>query len=421
MSVAALQRHESGPRLLAGFRRQDLRATLEEHVGCYGRLPFLDPRVILAAVEASGLLGRGGGGFPSGAKLAAVRAQKGRRVVVANGVEGEPLSLKDKVLLRCVPHLVLDGIALAAAAVDARDAVLAVSESAGPELAAVELALRERHRAGLDRVEVVLVPSPERFVAGEETALVAWLSGKPAKPTFAAPRPSECGVRGRPTLVLNVETLAHVALIGRFGPGWFRTVGSYDEPGSALVTLAGAVHEPGVVEIELGASIREVIESRGGATEPIGAFLVGGFFGSWLPAASGYDVALLDRDLGRHGTRLGARVLVALPSRACGIIESARVARWLAGESAGQCGSCLYGLAAVADTFERLARGEACDLPRLRRWLIEIEGRGACRHPDGAARFLASALDVFSGEVELHAKGQCSGDGRRFLRTDRAA
>lgn len=421
MSAAAPPRRESRPRLLAGVRRRDVPATLEEHTACYGAFPDLDPKGIVAAIEESGLLGRGGGGFPTGAKLAAVRAQRGRRVVVANGVEGEPLSLKDKLLLRTVPHLVLDGLELAAAAVGARDAIIAVAASARPELAALEVALRERRRAGLDRIGVIVAPAPDRFVVGEETALVAWLSGKPAKPTLVPPRPSERGVRGRPTLVQNVETLAHMAVIARFGAGWFRTLGSHAEPGSALVTLAGAVHRPGVVEIELGASVRDVVEGVGGATEPLGAFLVGGYFGSWLPASEGYDVALLDEDLSRHGARLGARVLVALPARTCGLAETARVARWLANESAGQCGSCLHGLAAVAGAFERLAVGDASDLARLRRWLGEIEGRGACRHPDGAARFLASALEVFGREVELHAGGRCSGGGHAVLRTDVAA
>jgi NADH:ubiquinone oxidoreductase subunit F (NADH-binding) len=408
------------PRLLAGVRRRDFPATLEEHTACYGRLPELDARALATAIDESGLLGRGGAAFSAGAKLAAVQAHRGRRVVVGNGVEGEPLSLKDKLLLRSVPHLVLDGLELAATACGARDAILVVAENAPRERAAVARALHERGRAGLDRVGVVVAVAPDRFVLGEETALVAWLSGKPPKPTLAPPRPSERGVMGRPTLVHNVETLAHLALIARFGPGWFRALGSPAEPGSALVTIAGAVQRPGVIEIALGASIRDVIEGVGGATEPLGAFLVGGYFGSWLPAEA-YDVPLLDAHLGPHGARLGARVLVALPRRSCGLAETARVARWLADESAGQCGPCVHGLAAVAAAFERLATGDAGDVPRLSRWLREIEGRGACRHPDGAARFLASALQVFSHEVELHAGGRCSGGGHAVLRTAVAA
>jgi len=409
-------------RLLAGARGRDVPATLAEHTACYGRFPDLDAQALAAVLSESGLLGRGGGSFSSSAKLAAVRAHRGRRVVVGNGVEGEPLSLKDKLLLRSVPHLVLDGLELAATASGARDAILVVSKSAPRELAAVELALRERQRAGLDRVGTVVATAPDRFVLGEETALVAWLSGKPGKPTLTPPRPSERGVHGRPTLIHNVETLAQLALIARFGAGWFRALGSRAEPGSALVTVSGAVQRPGVVEIALGASIRDVVNGVGGATEPLGAFLIGGYFGSWLAAHDAYDLPLLDEHLAPRGARLGARVLVALPARACGLAETARVARWLANESAGQCGPCVNGLAAVAAAFERLAAGDVSDVPRLGRWLHEIEGRGACRHPDGAARFLASALEVFGHEIELHAGGRCSGGGgRAILRTELAA
>jgi NADH:ubiquinone oxidoreductase subunit F (NADH-binding) len=421
MSTTDPVRRRPQPRLLAGARHRSLPATLAEHTTCYGRFPELDARALTAGIAESGLLGRGGGSFSSSAKLAAVRAQRGRRVVVGNGVEGEPLSLKDKLLLRTVPHLVLDGLELAATACGARDAILVVSEAAGAEQRAVGMALAERGSAGLDRVGVVLAAAPDRFVLGEETALVAWLSGKAPKPTLAPPRPSERGVMGRPTLVHNVETLAHLALIARFGPGWFRALGSEAEPGSALVTVAGGVHRPSVLEIALGASIRDVVEAAGGATEPIGAFLLGGYFGSWLSADEAYDLPLLDEHLALHGARLGARVLVALPARTCGLAETARVARWLANESAGQCGPCVHGLAAVATAFERLAAGDMRDVPKLDRWLREIEGRGACRHPDGAARFLSSALGVFAHEVELHAGGRCSGGGHAVLRTEAAA
>jgi NADH:ubiquinone oxidoreductase subunit F (NADH-binding) len=420
MSLTAQAQRTPQPRLLAGVRGRDVPATLAEHIASYGRFPDSDARALGLALDESGLLGRGGGSFSSSAKLAAVRAHRGRRVVVGNGVEGEPLSQKDKQLLRSVPHLVLDGLELAATAAGAAEAILVVAESARRERAAVELALRERQHAGLDRVGVVVAIAPDLFVLGEETALVACLSGKAAKPTLTPPRPSERGVNGRPTLIYNVETLAHLALIARFGAGWFRALGSPAEPGSALVTVAGAVQRPGVVEIALGASIRDVVDGVGGATEPLGAFLIGGYFGSWLPPAA-YDLPLLDERLSQHGARLGARVLVALPARTCGLAETARVARWLANESAGQCGPCVHGLAAVATEFEQLTGGSARDVPRLRRWLREVQGRGACRHPDGAARFLASALEVFAHEVELHAGGRCSGGGRPVLRTEMAA
>jgi NADH:ubiquinone oxidoreductase subunit F (NADH-binding) len=227
-------------------------------------------------------------------------------------------------------------------------------------------------------------------------------------------------MRGRPTLVQNVETLAHLALIARYGTEWFRELGTDGEPGSALVTLSGAVSRPGVYEVGLGMPIRELIEWAGGTAEPVSAYLIGGYFGSWVAAADAERAALLDSQLTPLGASLGARTLFVLPARVCGIAETARLARYLASESAGQCGPCVHGLDAIAGGLEQLARSERADHSRLERWLEQVRGRGACRHPDGAVRLVASALDVFAREVELHAAGRCSGDGQFVLPTGTA-
>ena len=235
---------ESLPRLLAGISPAGRPVTLDEHLDRYGSVPA--GRDLIELVEASGLQGRGGAAFPTAMKLRAVVSRRGRAVVVVNGAEGEPASGKDKVLLRCVPHLVLDGAVAAAEAVGAREAFVAVADGANAEVEAVAEAIESRRRRRLDgRVGLRLVEVPDRFVAGEETALVQFLNGGPARPTFTPPRPFERGVGGAPTLVQNVETLAHVAQIARFGPAWFRRIGTPAEPGSALVTLSGAVTRPG--------------------------------------------------------------------------------------------------------------------------------------------------------------------------------
>jgi len=219
---------------------------LAAHVGRYGSLPA---RVdLVGELERSGLRGRGGAAFPTAVKLAAVAGRR-RPVVVANGTEGEPLSAKDKTILATAPHLVLDGLVLAARAVGAREAVVCVGRRAGRVRAAVEAAVAERALSGRDGVEITVAVTPDRYVVGEETALVHWLNGGDAKPTTTPPRPFERGVAGRPTLVQNVETLAHVALIGRFGAGWYRGVGTADDPGSTLVTIGGAVERPGMYEV----------------------------------------------------------------------------------------------------------------------------------------------------------------------------
>ena len=193
------------PRLLVGLRPGGEPLGLDAHVAVHGPLP--SPSGLVELVAKSGLRGRGGGGFPAGRKLAAVASGRRRPVVVANGTEGEPVSFKDKTLLRRAPHLVLDGTALAAAAIGARDALVAVARDAREEVAAVSRALDERRARRIDRgVKLQVVEVPPGFVSGEETALVNLLNGGPAKPTFTPPRPFERGVRGAPTLVQNVET-----------------------------------------------------------------------------------------------------------------------------------------------------------------------------------------------------------------------
>jgi NADH:ubiquinone oxidoreductase subunit F (NADH-binding) len=400
------------PRLLAGAHREQA-VSLAEHLDRYGELPLLPRRGgdagLLDLVDASGLQGRGGAAFPTGRKMRAVAAARQRPVVVANGAEGEPVSGKDQVLLAYVPQLVLDGAAVAAAAVGAREVTVAVGASAGRALAAVRAAIAERERHRLDRVSFRLVSTPDRFVAGEETALVNRLNGGQATPTFTPPRPFERGVGGAPTLVQNVETLAHLALLGRFGARWFRSVGTPAEPGSALVTLGGAVRRPGIYEIPLGLPLSELLTWAGGPSAPIGAFLIGGYFGAWVGADAAHSLRLADRDLGTVGAALGARAIFALPESACGVVETARVARYLAGESAGQCGPCVHGLDAIATALEQLASCKGPPERRLERWLAQVEGRGACRHPDGAVRLVKSALRVFAAECERHAHGSCAG------------
>jgi NADH:ubiquinone oxidoreductase subunit F (NADH-binding) len=394
-------------RLLGSLRDDNQPVLLQEHLGFYG--PLVVDNALVSALESSGLRGRGGGAFPVAQKLAAVVAQRRRPVVVVNATEGEPASSKDRALLRLVPHLVLDGAVAAATAIGAREIVVGLASGSGTERDVVVAALKERR----DRVKWTLSAVAEGFVAGEETALLNALSGRAAKPSLKPPFPFERGLRGAPTLVQNVETLAHVALIARFGARWFRSVGIGAEPGTALVTLSGAVARPGVYEIELGTRVSELVEQAGGSSEPLSAFLVGGYFGGWTrDAAHPLTVA----------GGLGAGVVVAFPASACGVRESARVTRYLANESAGQCGPCVHGLAALASGLEEIAMGKTSDRrSQLTRWAQQVTARGACRHPDGAARFVNSALTVFEPELSLHLnRGRCSGHAGDVLPVGKA-
>jgi NADH:ubiquinone oxidoreductase subunit F (NADH-binding) len=411
------------PRVLAGLRSDGRPIGLEAHLRRHGPLPF-DSRhahrgdELVRMVERAGLTGRGGAAFPVATKMAAVRDGRGRPIVVANGVEGEPASGKDKVLLTYVPHLVLDGAVLAARAIGARKVIVATAHPAAA--AAIAAAIVERHDRG---VAIRLAVVPDRFLSGEETALIQFLNGGPCLPTFVPPRPFERGVGGAPTLVQNVETLAHLALIARHGPGWFRALGTDSEPGSVLVTLSGAVRRPGVYEVAIGTPLADLVEEAGGLSRKIQAFLCGGYFGSWIRAEDARPARLADADLAPVGAALGARAIVALPADTCGVAETARVARYLAHESAGQCGPCIHGLAAVANDLSRLnERSGRADEALLRRRLGQIPGRGACRHPDGAVKLVASALTVFETEFARHFHGhRCHDGGRPVLPTTRSS
>jgi NADH:ubiquinone oxidoreductase subunit F (NADH-binding) len=410
------------PRLLAGLEAADGLVALDRHLAQHGPLPARvqvgrADDVLLETVRASGLGGRGGANFPVARKVDAVLSQRGRPVVLINATEGEPPSRKDHVLLRGAPHLILDGASVCASLVGAREAIVAVEEGSVAEFAALDKALAERERRDTDgKLKISLERVPDGFVIGEERALVNAVNGGPGKPTMAPPRPFEKGVNGAPTLVQNAETAAQLALIARHGARWFRALGTADEPGSALVTLQGAVGRPGVYEIPLGAALEDLLAAAGGLRGPVRAYLIGGYFGTWIDASDAVGLRLSNADLRPLGGGLGARAIVALPTSACGIAETARVARWLAGESAGQCGPCVHGLDAIAGGMERLARGDGRQLEDIHRWAGLVTGRGICRHPDGTARLVESALTVFADEVRRHTiDRKCSGDGTAIL------
>ncbi|HEY4463710.1 MAG TPA: NADH-ubiquinone oxidoreductase-F iron-sulfur binding region domain-containing protein [Streptosporangiaceae bacterium] len=399
------------PRLLppATGRPEDLR----DHLARHGFPPYRgERRRLIADIEATGLTGRGGAAFPAHRKLTAVADAGGRPFVVANAAESEPASGKDASLLWLAPHLVLDGLQLAAEAVGAQEACLYLHGGPGDRLTtSVQRALAERWGARTDRVAVRLAGAPPRFLAGQETALVSVLNGGLALPAFTPPRVFERGVGGAPTLVQNVETLAHIALIARYGARWFRGVGTREEPGSMLCTIHHTDGGAQVVEAALGTRLSGLL---GDSARSAQAVLVGGYHGTWIPAVRAAGLTLDNAGLRPEGATVGAGVIAALPAGRCGLAETARVARYLALESAGQCGPCLNGLPRIADSLAELAGPRPGSRARgdIERWSGLITGRGACHHPDGAARFISSALTVFAAEIGRHKRGTCSATTR---------
>jgi NADH:ubiquinone oxidoreductase subunit F (NADH-binding) len=390
---------------------------ISDHLARFGPLPYRNGHgLLIDDVRTAGLTGRGGAAFPVHRKLTAVlqnsRKARGGPVVVGNAAEGEPASSKDRSLLLLAPHLVFDGIQLAAEAVAASEAVLYLGiDQASADWLSAQLA--GRWSAGTDRIPVRLVEAPPRFIAGQESALANRISGGPALPAFTPPRVSERGVDGRPTLVQNVETLAQLSLIARYGPAWFRSAGTADEPGTAICTLRQPDGRVEITEAALGTPLASLLDLR-----DAGAVLVGGYHGAWLPARTAKELTLSNASLRSCGATVGAGVLAALPADRCGLTETARVARYLALESAGQCGPCRNGLPRIAAALADLAYPmdhEALDpaiIEDLSRWAGLVQRRGACAHPDGTVRFVASALRTFARETDCHLRGRCTATDR---------
>ncbi len=407
------------PRLLAGVPPSGA-LSLPEHVAIHGPLPATSGRgrrrareraaLLVDEIERSGLLGHGGAAFPTAAKMRAVASDRRRAIVVVNAAEGEPASRKDRTLLETLPHLVLDGGILAAEAVGADEVIVCVCESADAGINGIARAIEERAAAAERSPSVRLTTVPGHYVAGQESALINYLNGGPAKPTFTPPLPFERGVRRRPTLVNNAETFAHLALIARHGAPWFRQLGTPSQPGSALVTLSGPLAHPGVYEIEHGASLSSLIRAAGGRTAHVHGALLGGYGGSWVAGELLNGVALSNEHLAAHGASLGAGVVLLLSEHACPVAETARVARWLADQSTRQCGPCIHGLDALARAIEEVAGGMpgAQARQRIERLASLTARRGACAHPDGAVNLILSALGSFDAQFAEHARhGPC--------------
>jgi NADH:ubiquinone oxidoreductase subunit F (NADH-binding) len=382
----------TGSRLLAGRDLALGAEGLAEHERRLGPLPAAGAPVIELLIR-SGLTGRGGAAYPAGLKWRSVAAQSdGAAVVIANGAEGEPRSLKDRLLMTTRPHLILDGAFLAARAVRARQVVLYIGEEHRSSQDSMARALAER--TGEERRLVRTVAAPARYVAGASSASVHLVDAGIATPTTTPPSAHERGVDGAPTLVQNVETLAQVALIARSG----------NATGTLLVTIAGGVSRPGVLEIQAQTTVAEAVELAGGVSEPPHAVLLGGYFGTWITAAKGWDLPLDHDALRARGLSLGCGVIGVLPGSRCVVCEVAGIMRYLSSESSAQCGPCFFGLRALADACSRIAeRGtDPVDLQRLQRWSAEVKGRGACHHPDGAVMFLQSALATFPDDFAGH-------------------
>lgn len=388
----ALLRHARGPLDLAAHRER------------YGALPRLDVRALHGLAEGARLRGRGGAGFPFGRKLEVTAARAGavrRPVLVVNASEGEPASAKDAALAEVAPHLVLDGAAVTAAALGARDVHVVLPGDRPRARALLHQAVLERDD---DRVRWHVHVTEPRFVAGQSHAVLELLAGRPGLPVTAWQPAAVDGHRGRPTLLSNAETWAHVGRLVLDGLRAVLADGTPEDPGTTLLTL----HLPGravtVVEAAFGTPLADLVPptARGGP------FLVGGFHGTWTTWAQLGAAPLSPGSLERRGIALGAGAVIALGPDGCALGTTAQVVEHLALHSAGRCGPCVNGLPALARAVVGLLHGERGAEAEAARLSGLVTGRGACAHPDGTARLVGSLLQALPDEVEAHARGGCA-------------
>ena len=420
--MTGLATSSTAPRLLVGAT-EGQRVSYEHHLALHGPISLPNRKQsghwredLLEQIDLAGLTGRGGGGFPTATKLKAYAQGHRRHTMVINVMEGEPAAQKDSVLACFTPHLVLDGAELLATLVHSPSVTIAVARDNPAAFESLSAAITERRSRRKGGVEFTVVAPPGRYIAGEESALAHWLDGGMSMPTFRETKPARLPVRGRGAVIDNAETAANVALIARHGGSWFADGGVKGCSGTTLVTISGTVDDPGVFEVPLGTPLSQVV-ALARPKGQIAGLLLGGYGGTFVPPAA-LDAPYSPAGIKPYGGNIGAGIIVVIGAEVCGIAEAARITRWMANESAGQCGPCVFGLPALATELEHLASGTRTPglEASLKSHLSVIDGRGACAHPDGVVRMVRSALSVFADDANAHLHGhRCSGASAKTI------
>ena len=393
------------------------RETFEEYCSCGGYntvLRNLSSSQILSEITNSGLRGRGGAGFPVGRKWsAAAEMAETPRYIVCNAGEDEPGSFKDRTLLEHRPHLVLEGAILAARAIGAQQIYFYINENYDDSIARITEAIGEAARANyLSPVTASVHRAPTVYVAGEDSAAVEVLEGKPAKPRQKPPYPATVGLFGKPTVVNNVETLANIAPILRNGTSWFRGFGTEESPGTMIFCLGNEMNCPGAYELPFGTSMRLLYEKIGGGLKngkALKAILPGGPSCAFLTGDQ-LDLSLDSESLKRAGSSLGCGVMRFYAEETCMVEETLRIAQFFARESCGQCAACRMETMMLATMLERIARGKGDQalFDQFQKILDFNRGKGYCALINMPGPPIMSAIRLFRQEFDEHAQsGTC--------------
>ncbi|WP_159994066.1 NADH-ubiquinone oxidoreductase-F iron-sulfur binding region domain-containing protein [Roseomonas sp. 18066] len=390
----------------------DLQAWMAVGGGTVLRRGLESPARIIPALEASGLRGLGGAGFPTHRKWSAVAQQPGRgKWVICNGNEDEPGTFKDRFLLSRTPHQVIEGALLAALAVGAANVALYVNPRETASVAMMKAAVKAweghdlLHRLSNvvgEQLRLTVSEGSGLYIGGEETAAIASVMGRFPFPSLKPPLPVEHGVDGAPTLVNNVETLAQAGLVLRIGPEAYRALGRDEASGTKLYSLSGDVLRPGLHELPMGITLRELVFEHGGgmlANQPFKAVFTGGPSNTLLTEAD-IDVKLDFDSLRARGSRLGTGAMIVVGEGTSILRKTAEYVAFFAANSCGQCPSCKVGTHQVSRILERIeaGTGRSGDLEALGHLTQLLPGSGRCGLVDGAATVLASSLRSFPEE-----------------------
>ena len=372
---------------------------------------------IVAEIRRSGLRGRGGAGFPTGTKWDKVLHHRIKeRYFVCNAGEHEPGTFKDRYLLKHYPHQLLEGCLIAAFTVRAKASFIYVNQEYEEERANLAKAIEQARTRGLLGTNVLgtgldldieLFAGQGSYVAGEETAMLESMQGRPAMPRQKPPfYPTDFGLYGKPTLVNNVETLCNVPRILRNGAGWFAQVGTEKCPGTMLFSLSGAVNKPGIYEMPMGAPLRRLIEEFGGGV-PRGRKVKAVFPGGpsfAMVTADQLDLPMDFESLKKAGTGLGSAGVIVVDDATCMVAQTLHFSNFFKVESCGQCPPCRMGTINLATLMTKIENGEGTqnDLDSLLQLCGFVKGTGYCTLVTGAAVLVQSALRLFRQEFEEH-------------------
>jgi formate dehydrogenase len=344
-----------------------------------------DPETVVAELKASGLTGYGGAGFPTGIKWEAVRGEAGPRYVIVNADEGEPGTIKDRYVMERRPYLMLEGMLIAMRVAEATEGLVYLREEYGRARGRLATAIDELREAGLfDGLDVRLVIGAGAYICGEETAMLESMEGRRGMPRLKPPFPSQVGYLGRPTLINNVETLAHVPAILRMGGEAWAALGREGANGVRLWSVTGAVARPGCYEAPNGSTVRELVELAGGATDDIGAVVPGGAASGILPPAA-LDVPLTRDALRDWGAGVGSAAVQVFPARYPPLRLLVETMRFFAEESCQKCTPCRIGNRGIHHVLEELEHGRAAmSREQIEEWLDAMVKTSICGLGQGA-------------------------------------